>query len=113
MLLFNIADAETITILRKGVRDWTGDPIDENSKDFDFSHKISGVLVDYQTTTSNKWLTDDYTVRGVLHMPVGSDVLPTDQVELADGTRVVVDGKPFKSALGFARGVSVRFRGVN
>ncbi|AYR03167.1 head-to-tail stopper [Gordonia phage Octobien14] len=110
MLLFNLADAETITVLRKGVRDWTGDPV--SGDDFDESHKISGVLVDYQTTNSNKWLTDDYTVRGVLHMPMGSDVLPTDQVELADGTRVVVDGKPFKSALGFARGVSVRFRGV-
>ncbi|QNJ57064.1 head-to-tail stopper [Gordonia phage Rabbitrun] len=108
-LLFNGADASTITVLRRGMRDEFGDPIGDEFSD---SHTIRNVLIDYETTTSDRDRREEYTVRGTLRMPIGSDVLPTDRVELPDGERVVVEGKPFIARLGFASGMAVRFKGV-
>lgn len=107
-LLFNGADAQTITVLRRGGRDEFGDPIDE----FDGHHEIHNVLIDYETTTSDRDRREEYTIRGTLRMPVGSDVMATDRIELPDGSRAVVEGKPFVARLGFASGMAVRFKGV-
>ncbi|QDM55905.1 head-to-tail stopper [Gordonia phage Trax] len=109
-LLFNGADASTIVVLRRGVRDEFGDPVGDD--EFSESHSIRNVLIDYETTTSDRDRREEYTVRGTLRMPIGSDVLPTDRVELPDGTRIVVEGKPFVARLGFASGMAVRFKGV-
>lgn len=110
-LLFDeSAGAQSITVLRKGTTDWQGDPV--GPEEFGESHTIENVIIDHQSTTADKNRKDQYTVNGVFYMPMGSDILPTDRVELPDGSIAAVFGKPFKVALGMVEGVAVRFREV-
>ncbi len=114
-LLFGMSGNQTITILRKGATDEHGDTIDGN--EFGESHTISNVLVQWDDAMnsgagSDHFQQDQTVYGGVFMLPVGSDILPTDIVELEGGDKVRISGRPSTTAFGLVSGVAVRFRGV-
>lgn len=112
MFIFGVAGNQTITILRQGATDEHGDVIGDD--EFGESHTIDNVLVQWDdANTGSDHFRDDRTVfTGVLMLPVGSDILPTDIVELEGGDRVRISGRPASTAFGLVSGVTVKFRGV-
>lgn len=104
-----ILEGETITVLRKGIRDWAGDGANE----FSFSHHIDGVLVEHRGMSAQKQGRDDFEIDGYLYLPLGSDIQATDRIERGDGSLLQVRGKPYSYDYGLASGIAVKFREVN
>ena len=110
-MLFNSPQGtQTITVLRKGAtQDWAGD-FAGGTNEFSESHKIEHVRVEYGAMSGEKFREDSTRSSGTLYMPMGSDLKASDKVELENGDRLNVFGKPWTYNLGLIRGTAVRFR---
>ena len=104
-----LIEGETISVLRKGVRDWAGD----GAQEFGFSHRIRGVIVEEVSQSAEKMGRDDFRNEGRMYLPMGADICATDRIERENGSLLQVRGKPYSYDYGLASGVSVRFREVN
>lgn len=109
MMLFNSPQGtQTITVLRKATRDWAGDAVGPD--EFTESHTIGHVRVEYGAMSAEKFREDSTRSSGTLYMPMGADVKASDKVELENGDRLNIFGKPWTYDLGLVRGTAVRFR---
>lgn len=106
----------TVRILRKQPSDIWGDASSGN--EFEQSHEIDGVLIQADSGTGDHTGRDDYLMQGQMYMPLGSDVLPTDQIEIPASNTITgwatvkVYGRPYSYDYGLASGMAVRFREV-
>lgn len=100
---------ESVTVLRRvSGKDIHGDPIGN-----DASHIIDDVLIQWDSTNEYSEYRETSRISGTFYMPIGSDILASDQVELYEGEIVQVQGKPMPWRLeGWEPGVVVRFRKV-
>lgn len=110
--MLDLIEGETLTVLRKGARDDYGDAVTD---DFVESHTIDDAIVEHEnmsTSMDNGDRQDRVTITGHIYVPLGSDVLPTDLIERANGDRLKILGKPFEYDFGLASGVAFKFREV-
>lgn len=111
-----LLEGKTVNVLRQGEKNWAGDGADGD--DHDFHHSIEGVLVQWDSGSSDSTGRDQFVMQGSMYMPLGSDVLATDRVEVpADNTitgwaTVRIQGRPVSYDYGLVSGVAVRFKEV-
>lgn len=110
-----LLEGVTVNVLRKGKADWAGD---KSGGEYDFHHSIDGVLIQAHSSSADKTGTDEFVLDGEMYMPLGSDVLATDRVEipaantLTGWATVQVRGRPYSYDYGLVSGVAVKFREV-
>lgn len=112
-----LLEGVTVNVLRKGATDIWGDG-ESGAGEYGLHHTIDGVLVQADSESADNTGRNDYLISGQMYMPLGSDVLATDQVQIPAANTITgwatvkVQGRPYSYDYGLVSGVAVRFREV-
>lgn len=87
--MFAAGDVETVIRVRPPGKDRFGDPSGQSTPDL----PIHGCMFAPGSSTEVQQSTNQVSTTGVVYAPVGSDVVPTDQLRIR-GALYEVDGKP-------------------
>lgn len=98
------------------VQVWRQSPPDRyGDRQFAYSHTLTGVGIEYPSTSENDENRQQVVADAVVFAKVGDDVTSTDRIVFPDGGKYAVIGKPFprKSPFsGWTPGLVIRARAV-